>query len=463
MGLAQLQESEFQEAIKKQQEENARKEWNRANGSNVRNYEQVVYSALEVGKLKFVRIMGYPFHAHHKDPLYSPKEIFISWIIGDRGNRFRCIWPNKNDEPNWFLYNLYYRIMERSWDENDKPSYIHETLNPELFRRVSKNVVKPTDKPHKYETGWYPTKYVVMNVIDREMYDWHKENQHCVLLSKKATPYTKQDGSEVLIYEPGVPSTVFGMVTHNDMAGAYGDFLNYDVVIKRLKTNEQPYYAVYHPDDEKRFIADYNSVEDFKRDYPFYDPDWHRSSITEEESEWERYNIDQIFKVTSYQKLLKNLKGYLKKVDATFNSRYLEELQDLADDEKRKYQEQEDKKPIPKLEPKPESKPDPIEKESSKTEDQTPEQPLPTSTRTTRKVTSKVEKKNIIWNDIANTFKGVQFLSDGEKEAVFDVDEAGQKIIYDPQYDESLLDCPECQTPSPDFFVHCPLCGVEFE
>ena len=462
MGLAQLQESEFNEAVKKQQEENARKERQRNDGGGgTRDYENVVYSALEVEKLKFVRIVGYPFHARHKDPLYSPKEVFISWLTGDKGNRFRVVWPSKDDDPNWFLYSLYYRIMERTWDSQGDASYIHESLNPEIFKRVSENIVKPGDKPKsKYESGWWPTKYIVMNVIDREIYDWHQENKHTVLLSKKARPYTRADGSEIMLYEPGVTGSVWNQIMGNDIAGTYGDFLNYDVVIRRLDTKQQPFYRVYHPDEENKLLATCDGeMEKFKQRYPFYNHDNHVAPLSNEESEWERYNVEKIFKVTSYQKILRNLSIFLKKVDATFSSNYLEQLQDLAEDERKQYQDDEE---VPEFPPKEVSNKK-VEEVSNKKVEEPNEVPLPTSTRTTRKRAPAVEKKDIMWASIRDDFKGAEYLTDEEKNAVFNIDLETGTITYDPQYDNELLDCPECKTPGPNFFKTCPRCGVGFE
>lgn len=479
MGLDNVNEEMFDKAVAKHQEEKAA-EKQRGNFPQ-RNFEEQTYSALQKDRLKFVRVMGVPMdqrQAH--DPYYSPKLIYLTWITDDSGKKMRVIWPNRTDDRDWPLYRIMDKVLAYDYNrEKDSKDYHYQNQHPKLFYRVSRNMkirqldIKPDGSLTKeckesinpIEKGWKPTQYVVVNVIDRAMTDWHKENKHTALLSKKVTQKTREDGTNYFIYEPGVPKKVYDLLMSDEIAGTYHNFLDYDVIIKKIDSD--PWYKMYHPENEKMFINPHaKDKEDFIKQYPFYNPEVHLRKLTDEELSWERYNLDQIFKVTSYQKILNRLGKFIKEYDQTFNDDLFSEVKYLAEREKEQYQEEDEdnekESDTTTTSSTPVQKPEPV---TETKEPEKEENPLPTRERSKDK--SNEENNFDLESFKERGFEGIDSLTEKEKDKIIGYNEKEENFIYNT--DEELYSCVNskdednpCPMTTPESFHVCPKCGVEF-
>jgi hypothetical protein len=440
--LKQMQKDKLKEMAKDHQDQQDQNNF----GPNV-DYEEIVYSPLEFDKkkrLKFYRMLGWPIHLRHEDPKYSPKVVMISRIRDDRGRLRRFILPTREEDNNYILYKLMDKVLEGEFDkETESKRYFH--TKEKIFEAVFKN-----NRDNNYERGWRPSQYVIMNVIDREMYKWHQENKHSVLVSKKAT--SNKDDESIVYYEPGTTMAMYTATMDDDVAGAYGYPINYDIVVKKL--SDQPWYKVYHAKEFEKYANKYSSEEEFKKDYPFYDPSVHTRPLTEEEMSWERYDIEKLFKVSSYQKIYNSLKGFFQLFDKTFNMDLTEELKELVEEEKKKYKEEKESEEssssvtVEKVEPK---KEEPEEKEVDLPTSE--EEPKPRRRSTGFDLSSLAEKG----------FTAIDKLTEEEKAVISGYDEEKGTLTYSTS--EQLFACinePECTNVTPESFHLCPKCGETF-
>ncbi len=415
-------------------------------------FEDVVYSPIErdkVKKLKFYRVLGWPIHLRHEDPYYSPKVVMIARCKDDNDKERRIILPTREENPNHIFYRLTDKVLAGDYDrETNSKSFYYKTEHPELFHRVFKNS-ETNERRLVFETGWKPTQYVIMNVIDREMMDWHKENKHSVLISKKAS--TSKQNPEVVYYEPGTTMAMYTAMMSDEVAGAYGYPINYDIAVRKL--SEQPWYKVYHATkDYQRYAgAHYDDMDQFKADYPFYDPEIHERDLTEEEMSWERYNIEELFGVSSYTKIFNQFKGWFKKFDEAFNENLTEELEALASKEK---------KDSPEKTEKVETKTTvTVTKEIPKAEDR--KLPVEEAPKREKKSTEEAFDISSLPPD---TFKAIDKLTDEEKRFIIGYDSEKGTLLYSEEAGQpyKCIDEDNCTNESPEFYHICPKCGSEF-
>jgi hypothetical protein len=423
------------EALKKamaKRKERKQEEEERKNYSS--NMETIEYSALHLNEYRSFRFLGNFIDYRDGDPC-SAKEIYYSMITGDNDKKFRCIWPAKSENESWIMWKVLSRVMAYTFVDGER-SYTNKSTHPNLFWRVNKNGRK--DQP--YERGWYPRRFVVANVIARDKMSWHKDNKHSVLLSRKVSEY----GEGKSFYDPGIPITVYNLI-FDDIVSYAGDWQDYDVVIKRLK--DKPFYKVYHGvNDYEKFEA---GVED-------YNVDLAKKSLSEEELSWERYNIDNLFPVTSYQKIHNRLKLFIGQVDEVFHTNYVEELKDLAEEEKAKMKaEKEEKKEQVTSSGYDVEEPKDIEKEGVK-------ETSPVAKRRERKKATEE-----VWKTLDVDVPYVSKLTDKEKETITGFDKEKGTLTYKEGSGEiySCLNEEDngCTMRTPDFFHMCPLCGEAFE
>lgn len=425
--------------------------------SNYQNdFEDIQYSPIEqdkVRRLKFYRVLGWPIHLRHEDPLYSPKIVMIARAKDDNNRERRLVLPTKDENPNHIFYRLIDKVLAGDYDKetNTKRFYYNES-HPELFHRVFKNS-ETNERRKVFETGWKPTQYVIMNVIDREMMDWHKENKHSVLVSKKAS--TSRKNPEIVFYEPGTTMAMYTAMMSDEVAGIYGYPINYDIVVRKL--SEQPWYKVYHSTkDFQRYAgAHYDSEDQFKNDYPFFNPSIHERDLTEEEMSWERYNIEELFGISSYTKIFNQFKGWFKKFDEAFGEKLTDELESLAQMEKKNNPGKTEEKTTSSVT---------ITKETPKQEVTEPKKDgLPVEEKPQSRERKSSDDNFDIYS-LANTFKALDKLTDEEKSFIVGYDNEKGTLIYSEEAGKmyECLDSDNCSNLSPEFYHICPKCGVEF-
>lgn len=437
--MAMSREELFEKAKEKRKEKKEKEESN-FGGSQ---FEDVVYTALSVNNDKVVRVIGNPMVARQNPT--DPKLSIISMILGDNDKKFRCIWPDRSDDPNWILWKIYDKVLSYDWDRTNNVKKFHNVdSHPELFRRVAKN-----NSENQYEQGWKPSKVVQMNVIDRHDMEWHREEKHLKVLSKKAS-----ENGDRIWFEPGVPEYLYTKIW-DDIVEYNGDWQNYDVVLRKLK--ESPWYSAFHSVDDLKKISD--NVKEFIVE----------GDITEEELSWEGYDFDTLFPVTSYSKIKNRLGKFIKKVDLDFDTKYYEELESLVEvEEKEREKNPKTTKSVTKTkEVKSEEKEDDVDLDLEPEEAPEPEVKEKPKTRTrTKKATS-----DIPWDDLysgeynGTEYLGVKSLTDEEKSMIEEVNEDGSfKYVKTWKGNPvSLLKNPDTDFICPEEFHVDPISGEVFE
>ncbi len=429
---------------------NARKDERAAEAEKRNNtgggYTEIAYLALIAGKDRVFRVLGNP-KSNRQDGT-DPKSVFISpFMLGDDDKTFRCVWPNKEDEPNWIMYKIMDKVMGYKWNSEKKErDFLHKATHPSIFNRVAKN--NKIENP--YETGWKPGQIVVANIIDRHDPEYHIENKHTKGISKKV-----KVSNDTAYYEPGVPITVYNTIW-DDVVEFNGDWQNYDVSVKKL--TEKPWYKAFHCGNELHKIMD-PTAKSVIVDGP----------LTAEELAYEKYDWDKLFPVTAYSKIKKKLGAFIQAVDAAFKTSYYEELLVLVEAEKeRKKQEKavrdankveetpattvEASAPITEVKPAVETVEVKVEEkvaEPTKVAER-PTQPRPAATRP---VAAKVFDVNALPQ--TDNLAGFAKLTDAEKACIVGIDQ--DTFVYEASL--TVYECPECAYPSPGTFATCPSCG----
>ncbi len=461
--LVELSEEQFDKAYEAEKKENEE----RKSSFFSNEMADIRYSALETDRYRFIRILGVPIHIRHLDPKYSPKIVKISWIKADNNkSRFRCIWPAREDDSDFILYKVMDKVLQYEYNPaKNSREYFYEDQCPDIFQRVFKNNLPKNSKNYTLEKGWKDTTYVVMNVIDREFDKWHKENKHSLLLSKKKRVKTNSEGEEIEIFDPGVPYMVYDSIRSDDVAGTFGNFQNYDVIIKKM--NKDPWYKIYHPTQEQQIMGR-TKKDEFLKEYPFYDPKVHNSPLTEEEREYERYDIDKYFPVTSNTKIYNNLGSFIKTVDNEFGTKFYEELQQKVEQEKKLRNEEEQENKSEYIEDSSFANTDDSEEEpEEEPEEETTKEIVKEQEQPKRERASRSQTQNDFdLSAYEKDYPTLKELSEEEREAIIGYDEEAEVFLYKEDAGEILL-CTDdndigCKMESPESFTMCPGCGIKF-
>lgn len=421
------------ELAKKKRKEQKEKEDN----ASFASFEEIAYTALELEEDKVIRIIGNPILSRDKGT--DPKLSHISMIIGDNDKKFRCIWPSKSEDPTWILWKIYDKVMAYDWDSANNVKKFHNiSSHPTIFKRVAKN-----NSENQFETGWRPSKFVHINVIDRHDMDYHRTNKHLKVLSKKVT-----ENNGKFWYEPGVPEFLYSKIW-DEIVEYNGDWQNYDIVVKKL--DEAPWYNAYHCEDDIKKIS-----EDVR-------PLLSSKNLTEEELMWEGYDFDKLFAVTSYSKIKAKLGKFIKIVDLELNTKFTEELEHLVEIEEKEKLEKGAQKEVKKLEDDDDVD---LELESEPALKQEPKVKEEVKTRS-----KKVEESSIPWSKLSDgsfngkKYLGISSMTEEEKSMVVKVNDDGS-FQYVPTFkgrEVSLLKNPSSNFISPEDFHIDPLSAEIFE
>lgn len=423
----------FELAKQKRKEEKAQE---KENGGNYapREYEEIQHLALDYEKMQLVRFVGMNPKDRRLDDPFSPKTVQISWILGDNDRMFRCVWPSKEEMPNWILWKIYNKIMSYKWDdtkgEKGARVYTYAESHKTAFNRVAKN----NDLENSFASGWKPSTFVAFNVIDRSDMDWHRQNKHTKLLSKKGGKY----------FDPGIPEKMYFNLWDN-IVEFYGFWDEYDVAVKKTKTGPKTTDVEYKVIHSSHLVE----IDEALRPLIVSGP------LTEEEKSWEMYNLNKLFGVTSYQKIKKNLGLMIKSADTSFGTHWTEELEELAAQEKKAFDEakaNEEKTTVAKPEAKAET---PKEEPKAATPAPAPKEE-PKKERPVRSASPAIFDPKTLGAE----YKGIASLTDAMRKGIL-----AKKADGSLEYSEAagqILECAECHFESPESFTHCPRCGVTF-
>ena len=356
--------------------------------------------------------------------------------VGDNDKKFRCIWPSREDNDSWILWKIFNKVMDSEW-RDDERHYFNKKIHPNLFWRVHKN----NNQGNTFERGWLPKLFIIMNCISRDDMTWHNTNKHTALLSRKVSEY----GDGKVFYDPGVPALVYNSV-FDDVVSYAGDYQKYDVVIKRMK--EKPYYKIFHG------VDDYNK---FGSEMPNFDRDLAGTPLTEEELNWERYDIDKFFPITAYSKIQKRLKIFIAQVDEIFGTHYSEELDSLVEEEKKN-------RPVDTEEDQQEDSAPTVHNTVEEEEEEVKETPV---TEAKEQPVKEREPKNREKKSSLDMekLKFYSKLNEKEIDSIIGWDEKKGSLTY-KEGSGDIYKCSNkddgCTMETPEFFHVCPLCGEEF-
>lgn len=303
----------FEEAKKRREREKADKA---SRGSYSGEYESISYVALSQDTDRVVRLLGLPVDSRQEAT--DPKRSYIGMLRSDDGKKTRIVFPDHQNNKSWILWRVIDLVLSsRMVGQGDSRhrEYLYENAHPECFKRVRWN----GGESNPYENGFYPTAYVNINCIDRSDMEWHKENKHTKLLSKRAS---KIGDSDTFFFDTGIPVMCYNTI-FDECVEPFGDWEEYDVVIRKL--NDNPWYKAYSG------THDFNRISDVAKTFVVDGP------LTEEERSWERYDLDSLYSVTSYSKIKSKLGEFFRKVDVDFGQHFSEELDTLVEKEKEQW------------------------------------------------------------------------------------------------------------------------------
>jgi hypothetical protein len=414
-----IDDKAFNDYARKAELEAQEKKAKAGNGNSTFSFENIFHAAWEkkeLNRMKIVRALGgVPNSGTSPDTALTAR---VAMIVADNGKKFRCVLPDPKDQPNNIIWRIINRVNETTY-VNKKRVNINETKHPELFNMINHNGYKEGTKQNLYDKGWLGRVFLAMNVIDREKMEWHKKNKHSLLLAKEVN--VGEDGKEWPEY---IPSYGFLNLLQTGIFKYYGDWRKYDLGVIRLGLKETPFriinaskYLEEVPEELKPLVS-------------------HDDFLTPEEESWEKYDLTKLFKVTNATKIYNRLKLAIAKIDAVLGTKFIEELEDLVEAEKKAFEAAKADKPTDEVaEDVPENK----------------EEGLSTS------------PEGYVTADKATFLKGWKDLSDEQKSKIKDINVKDRKVV-DITYDNglTLVKCPTCYMPGPEVWPVCPACGEKF-
>jgi hypothetical protein len=407
-----------------------------------REYEETDYLDLETNAYKVMRVFGEPVNVR-TDPC-SPKLIQTSRILGDNGKQFICNW---SDDRKWLMWEFFNKIMEYKWDpEALNPSdptrkgakiYINAEKYPALYKRVRWN----NREDNSMERGWNPNSAIVMNVIDREHYDWHHEHKAFKLISKKGN--VDKSDSSIVYHDAGIPITCYDMLLKS-VVEENGDWEDFDIAIHKL--SDKPWYEVYSAMDERK-IASKIKVK------------MSVAPLTEEERSWKKYNFDTKFAVTSYTKILNRLGDFMDEVDVCLKTNFKKRFTELSEKEKATWASEKTEEEVEESE---------TTSEEIKKEVVTIKEPVAEIKTRTPLLKGKEDffeaARKAGWKGIDQTEKeyknliqSITISADGKSDKIIYKDDAGITVPL-----SDTLPCGVCGLDNVEFIPICPKCGTEY-
>ena len=465
----------FVQSKKKAEAEAAAK---RGKGFSDKEFEQVKYCAAEKGGHITVRFVGNP---PREDGLnvrpVDAIERHISKIKDDNGDTMYLILPCRKDTlaEDHIMWRIVSDVMKKDY-VNKKPIFVNQVSHPEIFEIVSKGGFKPEDGfSYTYADSWNAARKLLINCIDRTD-DWCKENKHTKVFSKNISIGKK--GGEFPDW--GVKSNGF-LTKLTENLGKYGSWEKYDSYIIRIGAKDEP-FRILNGSGYKaaNMTAELVGISPDELEKISLSP-----SLTEEEKAYERYNLEENFRISSYQKLLKRLGNSIKKIDAALGTHYYDELVTLAAKEKKENEiANEAKKQIEAQQAAQQATvtqtvetAEPSQQAAASFDTMAPVTSDPVA-MTPPPVSEPVVTRNIAPANPASTalaaekiaaLKGWSTLIPAEqaqiKDVILNADGSVQSIVYDPS-SAACLPCPTdqqgCGAMSPSTFTHCPCCGKRF-
>lgn len=454
-----VEDDEFTAFVNKVAEEQAEAAARKANGGFIPpDFEDVKWAGLPEKKMEIVRLLGRPPRGTTKLGPYDMHEIHTTEVKDDDGKIMKMNLPTRADsaEENHVMWRLIDAVMRVSYikDGTGKTTkvYENEIKHPEIFAKVAKAGFDPEKDKNKYQwtKGMMGQRVLIANAIVRSMSDWHKKNNHTVLLSKSVT--LSQDGTREFA-NVGVPSYGF-LDPIGEVVSKYGSLEKIDLGITRTAQMNSPYKII-----NASRMAEKDMMEELDGSGKLVIV----GPLTEEELNYDRYDIGKLFKPTSYSKLKRRLGKTIKAIDAALRTNYYDEIAKLAEEEEKERQAlKAAEAEAAAVAPAAQAEAPAAQAEAPKVQESAPAAPAaaPVRTRAPAQVIQKDDGKFA-------SLTGWNNLSDEMKAKVLDVetDATGKvtNILYDTQDPTDFeVGCPKCGIGAPQSFSHCPNCNEAF-
>lgn len=465
--MSQDEQTQFNpwEAAQKAAEQRKQDAENAKNNSGF-DFEEIQWVGMPVDKWTVFRILGVPFDFRTES--WHPKMILRSEIVSDDKKSYSKInWKYicKNGkfvpDPEWILTKLYDKVMEHTWVKYTEADidpvkkigknqegkivnakgyngyYVDKHTHTECYQIIKDNSKGAGDVK---KAKFYPAARIIMNVISREN-SWCADNKHSALLCTNVgikEVVNDKTGEKTIIKFPqaGVSISFYDEIM--TYIGSTFNHWNTDFAVKRYKAQDMYKNLIIDAKLPKdRLDA---SIREIMSDAP----------LTKEEQEYEKYDLDKLFQVSSYQKILKKHGGLFKLFDKEFNENLTEELVLLAEQEKK---EMEASKESVKDEP----------DEIDTPEESAAKEPVQQETKgrqSREPLDIQAPQSNVI--DFTKVFKFWNNLSKEDKEDIlkFCVKLDEGMPIWAPN--TNLIPCDKCKIDLPKTVMHCPNCDADY-
>lgn len=296
--------------------------------TNSKKFEDLKYVGLDKDQPKVVRFVGKPFiEGAYRTPT-DAKELFVSKVKGD-GGVFYLYLPLRCDDrdQDHLMWKIIDKVMEKTWIDK-KSVYKNEIEHPDIFKLVDKGGFTEADGkwPYMYATGWKGKRVLLANCIDRTD-SWCKDNNHTKLLSKGVNMGVDKNGNPKEWAEVGVPAYGFDIMLQ-DIIKNDGSWENYDIAVRKTGEKNNPFKMVNASKYVKVGMLKEAGLDQNSAAYVVDGP------LTQEELDFDRYDLDKNFQVTSYKVINKYLGSAIMKIDATLGTNFYDKLQKLVEEER---------------------------------------------------------------------------------------------------------------------------------
>ena len=460
----QVSDDLFEQFAEKAEREREARE-NRGGFNSFEPREEIKWKECAPNIPTIVRLVGAPL-GMSDDPT-TMRSVFIARVLDDNGKQTKVIHTDPVKDKDYIINKIINKVLQVKWDNSGEKGvkfYPVEKEYPEIFNWVNKGGYKPDDPQYKFSKGLKGRDALILNVIDR-CDSWCKDNHHTKLLAKSI--YKTDDGREFV--EEGI--STFGVLDRlTKIVTAYGNWAHYDISVLRSSSMNNPYTIVNCN----------TALAEIPREYQKYvsnNPD-----LTEEELNYERYNIAELFKPTSYTKIYNRFQQWIKKIDAALDTDFYEQLLEGVEREKKERAEKESEVPsytstsVVVDEPVKEILNKKAEDDEPPFDVDTPSEPIKEevkepavrATRTRKPVT---ETKHEPWMDLPYGENIPEELRSKVLAVIKDVDGDVKEIKWDYPEDQLAACFNEeahngkgcsCTAPVVDNLTRCPACNIEF-
>lgn len=420
-------------------------------GSGDTIYEQPEWLGLSKEKARLVRFVGKPFvQGGYRNPT-DAVELYVAKIKDDEGKIMYLYLPLRDDEAerDHLMWKIIDDVNHKEWIQK-KLVAVNEANHPDIFKLVNKGGYTEQDGkfPYMYATGWKGKKVLIANVIDRDN-DWCVTNKHTKLLSKAVNEGLNKDGNPITYAEVGVPAYAFDVV-FADLFKKDRNWENYDVSILATGDKNNAYKIINCSKSAalaKKLAAaepGYNQNEMLSETYLAEDQ-YDKivvGPLSESELDYDRYDLDKLFHVTSYRSINKRLGNSIKKIDAALNTHYYDKLQEYV-----AFEEEEYNKNHPK---------------TNDTTEEVKEEAVVPNFDSAEKVQEVMPTRSVVNNSLKyEILKGYSALTAEQKNQITDVDATGN--ITWSENTKSLAPCDKCGCSFPSDWTMCPKCAQKYE